>query len=130
MAFGRVSPRQPTYIITQKPRNWKPESYLMQDEPGGRGCFVYKMRLKGSVMLGIDDQSELHSGDEPGRDPGFFESQRGSAFRGREKGGGLRLGERVLGTAEVGRVGAYGAWFAAAVYGEDDRAEPRADHAS
>src|ERR1035438_6657216 len=80
----------------------------MQDEPGGRGCFAYKMSLKGSVMLGIDDQSELHSGDEPGRDPGFFESQRGSAFRGREKGGGLRLGERVLGTAEVGRVGAYG----------------------
>ena len=32
----------------------------MQDEPGGRGCFAYKMSLKrGSVMLGIDDQSEL-----------------------------------------------------------------------
>src|ERR1035438_10728662 len=84
----------------------------MQDEPGGRSCFAYKMSLeRGSVMLGIDDQSEQQTGDEPGRDPGFFESQRGSAFRGREKGGGLRLGERVLGTAEVGRVGAYGAWL-------------------
>src|ERR1035441_8473930 len=79
-------------------------------------------------------QDEPEAGDRScwglGRDPGLFERQRGSAFRRREKGGGLRLGERVLGGAELGRVGAYGAWFGAAVYGEDDRAEPRADHAS
>src|ERR1039457_6151745 len=79
----------------------------MQDEPG-----------EGSAMLGIDDQSEQQTGNEPGRDPGFFESQRSRAFRRREKGGGLRLGERVPGGAELGRVGAYGARFAAAIYGD------------
>src|ERR1035437_6458142 len=68
----------------------------MQDEPGGRGCFAYKMSLKrGSVMLGIDDQSEQQTGDEPGRDPGFFESQRGSAFRRRGKGA---CGDAVVST--------------------------------
>src|ERR1039457_4619885 len=42
------------------------KSYLMQDEPGGRGCFAYKMSLKrGSVMLGIDDQSEQCDRDQP-----------------------------------------------------------------
>ena len=103
----------------------------MQDEPGGRGCFAYKMSLeRGSVMQGIDHQSEQQRGDEPGRDPGFFESQWGSAFRRRAKGGGLRLGERVLGGAELGRIGAYGARFGAAVYAEDDGAEPCPDHAS
>src|ERR1039457_6058475 len=103
----------------------------MQDEPGGRGCFACKMSLeRGSAMLGIDDQSEQQTGNEPGRDPGFFESQRSRAFRWREKGGGLRLGERVPGGAELGRVGAYGARFAAAIYGADDGAEPRTDHAS
>src|ERR1022692_1199981 len=65
------------------------ESCLMQDEPGGRGCFACKMSLeRGSAMLGIDDQSEQQTGNEPGRDPGFFESQRSRAFRRREKGGG------------------------------------------
>src|ERR1017187_8944899 len=74
------------------------KSCLMQDEPGGRGCFACKMSLeRGSAMLGIDDQSEQQTGNEPGRDPGFFESQRSRAFRRREKGGGLRLGERVPG---------------------------------
>src|ERR1039457_2009379 len=58
----------------------------MQDEPGGRGCFACKMSLeRGSAMLGIDDQSEQQTGNEPGRDPGFFESQRSRAFRRREK---------------------------------------------
>src|ERR1022692_37486 len=67
------------------------QSCLMQDEPGGRGCFACKMSLeRGSAMLGIDDQSEQQTGNEPGRDPGFFESQRSRAFRRREKGGGLR----------------------------------------
>src|ERR1039457_1475856 len=38
------------------------KSYLMQDEPGGRGCFAYKMSLtRGSVMLGIDDQRDRKS---------------------------------------------------------------------
>src|SRR5664279_1205219 len=103
----------------------------MQDEPGGRGCFAYKMSLeRGSAMLGIDDQGEQQIGNEPGRDPGFFESQRSCAFRRREKGGSLRLGEWVPGGAELGRVGAYRARFGAAVYGEDDWVEPRTDHAS
>src|SRR5271165_7274172 len=107
------------------------ESCLMEDEPGGRSCFAYKMSLeRGSAMLGIDDQSEQQTGNEPRRDPGFFESQRSRTFRGREKGGGLRVGERVPGGAALGRVGAYGARFGAAVYGKNDRAEPRADHAS
>src|ERR1022692_749619 len=107
------------------------QSCLMQDEPGGRACFACKTSLEsGSAMLGIDDQSEQQTGNEPGRDPGFFESQRSRAFRRREKGGGLRWGERVPGGAELGRVGAYGARFAAAIYGEDDGAEPRTDHAS
>src|ERR1022692_4042484 len=62
------------------------KSCLMQDEPGGRGCFACKMSLeRGSAMLGIDDQSEQQTGNEPGRDPGFFESQRSRAFRRREK---------------------------------------------
>jgi hypothetical protein len=40
------------------------KSYLIQDEPGGGGCFAYKMSLKGgSVMLGFDDQSEPQTGD-------------------------------------------------------------------
>src|ERR1039458_4043849 len=53
------------------------QSCLMQDEPVGRGCFACKMSLeRGSAMLGIDDQSEQQTGNEPGRDPGFFESQR------------------------------------------------------
>ena len=69
-------------------------------------------------MLGIDDQGEQQTGNEPGRDPGFFESQRSRTFRGREKGGGLRLGERVPGGAALGRVGAYGARFGTAIYGE------------
>src|ERR1039458_6991050 len=86
--------------------------------------------IPGLLFTLIDDQSEQQTGDERGRYPGFFERQRGSAFRRREKGGGLPLGGRVLGGAELGRVGAYGAWFGAAVYGEDDRAEPRADHPS
>src|ERR1035438_8215478 len=35
------------------------KSCLMQDEPGGRGCFACKMSLeRGSAMLGIDDRSE------------------------------------------------------------------------
>src|ERR1035438_5514740 len=48
----------------------------MQDEPGGRGCFAYKMSLKrGSVMLGIDDQSEQCDRDQPpvGRPCGIAE---------------------------------------------------------
>jgi len=103
----------------------------MQDEPGGRGCFACKMSLeRGSAMLGIDDQSEQQTGNEPGRDPGFLKSQRSRAFRRREKGGDLRLGERVPGGAELGPVGAYGARFGAAVSGENDGAEPGADHAS
>ena len=81
-------------------------------------------------MLGIDYQSEQQVGIEPGRDPGFFEGQRGRAFRRREKGGGLRVGERVPGGAELGRVGAYGAGVGAEVYGKNDGAEPGADHAS
>ena len=85
--------------------NAEGQSYLIQNEPGGRGCFAYKMSLRGSVMLGIDDQSEQQTGDEPGRDSGFFECQRGGAFRRREKGGRLRVGERVLGGAALGRVG-------------------------
>ena len=79
-------------------------------------------------MLGIDNQSEPQTGIEPGRDPGFFESQRRRALRRREKGGSLRLGKRVPGGAEVGRVGAYGT-LGAAISGEDDGAEPGADHA-
>ena len=38
------------------------------------------------------------------------------------------MGERVPGGAEVGRVGAYGT-LGAAISGEDDGAEPGADHA-
>jgi hypothetical protein len=41
---------------------------------------------RGSAMPGIDDQSEQQTGNEPGRDPGFFERQRNRAFRRREKG--------------------------------------------
>src|ERR1022692_2758077 len=81
-------------------------------------------------MLGIDDQSEQQTGDERGRYPGFFERQGAVHFEGEKKEEVYALGERVLGGAELGRVGAYGAWFGAAVYGEDDRAEPRADHPS
>src|ERR1022692_1120801 len=81
-------------------------------------------------MLGIDDQSEQQTGDERGRYPGFFKRQGAVHFEGEKKEEVYALGERVLGGAELGRVGAYGAWFGAAVYGEDDRAEPRADHPS
>src|ERR1039458_6379417 len=84
----------------------------------------------GSAMLGSDDQSEQQSGMKPGRDPGLFESQRRRAFRRREKGRGLRLGKREPGGAALGRVGAYGAGFGAAVSGENDGVEPRTDHAS
>src|ERR1700691_69253 len=108
-----------------------PKSCLMQGEPEGRGCFACKMSLeRGSAMLGIDDQSEQQTGNEPGRDPGFLKSQRSRAFRRREKGGDLRLGEQVSEGAELERVGAYGARFGAAVYGEDDGGEPPTDHAS
>src|ERR1039457_5240211 len=38
------------------------QSCLMQDEPGGRGCFACKMSLeRGSAMLGIDDQRDRKS---------------------------------------------------------------------
>src|ERR1017187_8701462 len=105
-------PKSHTASLPQLAACVPPESCLMQDETGGRGCFACKMSLeRGSAMLGIDDQSEQQTGNEPGRDPGFFESQRSRAFRRREKGGGLRLGERVPGGAELGRVGAYGARF-------------------
>src|SRR5450631_1883785 len=87
------------------------------------------MSLKGgSVMLGFDDQSEPQTGDEPGRHPDFSASQRGCAFRRREKRGGLRVGGYVLGRAKLGRVGTDSAWFGAAVYGEYERVESGADH--
>jgi hypothetical protein len=39
------------------------ESYFMEDEPGGRGSFAYKMSLeRRSAMVGIDDQSEQQMG--------------------------------------------------------------------
>jgi hypothetical protein len=51
----------------------------MQDEPGARVRFSYKMSLeKRSAMLGIDRQHEGERKSEPGGDPGIFGSERGS----------------------------------------------------
>src|SRR5438128_12582600 len=48
----------------------KGESYLIQDEPGGGGCFSYKMSLgKRFGMLGIDSQHAEQTRVEPGGDP-------------------------------------------------------------
>jgi hypothetical protein len=48
----------------------------MQDEPGARVRFSYKMSLeKRLVMLGIDRQHEGKRKLEPGGNPGIFGSQ-------------------------------------------------------
>ena len=53
------------------------ESCLMQDEPGARVCFSYKMSLEGcSGMLGIDYQRAGRRTVEPGTNPGVFGGQR------------------------------------------------------
>ena len=53
------------------------ESCLMQDEPGAKACFSYKMSLEGakSGMLGVDHQNAGRGTDEPGTDPGVSGSQ-------------------------------------------------------
>jgi hypothetical protein len=48
----------------------------MQDEPGGRARFSYKMSLEArSDMLGVDHQHAGRRKVEPGTDPGVFEGQ-------------------------------------------------------
>jgi hypothetical protein len=51
-------------------------SCLMQDEPGARVCFSYKMSLEGrSGMLGIDHRHASRRRGEPGGDSGFSGGQ-------------------------------------------------------
>jgi hypothetical protein len=40
---------------------------------------------RGSAMLGIDDQSEQQTGNEPGRNPGFLEASEAIHFAGEKK---------------------------------------------
>ena len=54
----------------------KMQSCLMQDEPGARVRFSYKMSLSGEfATLGFDYQREDSGRVEPGGDPGVFGSQ-------------------------------------------------------
>src|SRR5712691_1143977 len=55
----------------------KAESCLMQDEPGARVHFSYKMSLEEPFgMLGIDRKNAGRGTVEPGGYPGIFEGQR------------------------------------------------------
>src|ERR1017187_1429296 len=71
-AGDRIVKRNLQVVLSQEPaedtmRFLKP-AFLVR-EPVGRGCFACKMSLeRGSAMLGIDDQSEQQTGNEPGRD--------------------------------------------------------------
>jgi hypothetical protein len=48
----------------------------MQDEPGGKVRFAYKMSLEQrSGMLGVDHQHAGSREVEPGTDPGVFRGQ-------------------------------------------------------
>src|SRR5260370_15537464 len=78
------------------------ESYLIQDEPGARACFSYKMSLEErSGMLGVDRHSASAREAEPGTDPGIWGWQRrGSAGRA-EPGGGIWMGESDVAAATL-----------------------------
>jgi hypothetical protein len=53
------------------------QSYLIQDEPGEKVRFSYKMSLEErSRMLGVDRQRANRREVEPGADPGIFGGQR------------------------------------------------------
>jgi len=48
----------------------------MQDEPGGRACFSYKMSLEERfAMLGVDRKNAVRGAFGPGGDPGIFGGQ-------------------------------------------------------
>src|ERR1039457_2469724 len=104
---------------------------LIQDEPGARPCFSYKMSLEErSRMLGVDHQRASTREVEPGTDAGVFGWQRRGSVRRAEPGGGVRLGEPDVAAATLRGVEAEWPWPGAAISGEDDGVEPSANHAS
>jgi hypothetical protein len=64
-------------IVTVSKQKCKTQSCLIQDEPGEKVRFSYKMSLEeGSRMLGVDRQRANRREVEPGTDPGIFGGQR------------------------------------------------------
>jgi hypothetical protein len=66
------------------------KSCLIQDEPGGKGGFSYKMSLeKRFGMLGLDYQRGDDGTIEPGANTGISRKQWGGRIQGPETRGGL-----------------------------------------
>src|SRR5436309_15977431 len=99
----------------------------MQDEPGGRACFSYKMSLKEPFgMLGIDRKNAIRGTVEPGRKPGILGGQRGVGIRGPRSRGGLRVGEPDAASDTLPGFEAERTWTGAAVRSQDDGTGPSA----
>src|SRR6266851_861946 len=103
----------------------------MQDEPGARVCFSYKMSLEEPFgMLGIDRKNASRGTVEPGGYPGIFGGQRWGGIQGPTSRGGLRVGEPVAAADPLPGLEAQRAGIGAALHSQDDGAEPRADYAA
>src|SRR5213593_1948709 len=103
----------------------------MQDEPGGRAYFSYKMSLEEPFgMLGIDHKNAGRGTTEPGRNPGIFGGQRWVRIRGPRARGGLRVGEPDAASDTLPGFEAERTWTGASIRIQDDGTKPRTSDAA
>src|SRR6266513_4925686 len=110
--------------------NWQSclwQSCLMQDEPGARVCFSYKMSLEEPFgMPGIDHKNAVRGTIEPGGNTGIFGGQRWVGIQGPRSRGGLRVGEPDAASGTLSGFEAERPWTGAAIRFQDDGTKPSA----